>query len=43
VCGSSNLVELATGAGNGDRVSQVKEGPLNSEDGLSLLQGAFQG
>ena len=45
VCGSvtsSNLVELVTSAGNGDRVPQVREGLLDSEDGLSLLQSAFQ-
>ncbi len=46
MCGSvtsSNLVELATGSGNGDRVpQQVREGFLNSEDGLSTLQSAFQ-
>ena len=45
VCGSvtsSNLVELATGSGNGERVPEVSEGLLDSEDGLSILQGAFQ-
>lgn len=44
VCGSvtsSNLVELATGAGNAD-FPQVDERFLESEDGLSALQSAFQ-
>ena len=44
VCGSvtsSNLVELAAGAGNGD-FPQVDERFLESEDGLSALQTAFQ-
>ena len=44
MCGSvtsSNLVELAVGAGNGD-FPQVDERFLESEDGLSALQSAFQ-
>jgi alkaline phosphatase D len=44
VCGSvtsSNLVELAVGAGNAD-FPQVDERFLESEDGLSALQSAFQ-
>ena len=44
VCGSvtsSNLVELAAGAGNSD-FPQVNERFLSSEEGLSLLQSAFQ-
>ncbi len=44
VCGSvtsSNLVELAAGAGNAD-FPQVDERFLESEDGLSALQSAFQ-
>ena len=43
VCGSvtsSNLVELATGAGNAD-FPRVDERFLESEDGLSALQSAF--